>query len=132
MQVREVPKIQQQPRTASETAIHYGYVAFKDINLMGPIGVEIKCQPDNSLYRHNLPCRELIPFTNISYGTVNEEGAAVASANVSPTGATKIVQKTAKHCVEDVATAYQDWAFVNLDAITGYSEEDAFKIFQFL
>lgn len=132
MQVREVPKIQQQPRTASETAIHYGYVAFKDIGLLGPLGLEIRCQPDNSLYRHNLPCRELIPFTNISHGTVNEEGAGIASVNTNPNSATKIVQKTAKQCIDDVIALYQDWAFVELDAITGFSEEDAFRIFQFL
>ena len=78
MQVKEVPKIQQQPRTAADTAIHYGYVAFKDINLMGPLGVEVQCQPDHSPNRHILPCRELIPFTNITYGTVNEEGAGAA------------------------------------------------------
>lgn len=128
-QIKQPPKIQQQPRQASSTAIHYGYVAFKDIPLAGPLGMEHIVQPSNSPYRKELPCRELIPFTNVIVHELDDKAAASTSfvRSVTPIIAQ---QKDAKQCVVEMTIAYESWGFVGLDALTGYSEEEAFHIFQ--
>lgn len=128
-QIKQPPKIQQQPRQASDTAIHYGYVAFKDIPLVGPLGIEHTVQPENSPYRRELPCRELLPFTNVIVHEIDEKIAGTTSfiRTVTPITAT---QKSAKQCVAEMSIAYENWGFVGLDALTGYSEDEAFHIFQ--
>lgn len=127
--IKEIPKIQQQPRAASETAIHYGYVAFKDIDLSGPLSIEHQVQPSTSPYYRLLPCRELIPFTNIIIAEIDEKAAATTSyANRG----LPIVQrqKNAKECIDEMVISYETWGFVQIDPLTGYSEDEAFHVFQ--
>lgn len=118
--IKAVPKIDRNPRTIQQNATHYGYVAYHDIAL----GSTHKVQPDNSPYYHVLPCRELIPFTNIEVGEVdmkrygNEQDPIVRR------------QKTAYECAQEMEISYADWAFQVLHPLTGYSSEDAFRIFQ--
>jgi hypothetical protein len=128
-QIKQIPKIQQQPRQASATAIHYGYIAFKDIELAGPLGIEHKVQPPSSPYYKVLPCRELLPFTNVIVHEIDEKLAATTSfmRSVDPIVAR---QKNAKECVTELSYSYEVWGFVSLDALTGYSEDEAFHIFQ--
>lgn len=128
-QIKEIPKIQQKPRAANETAIHYGYVAFKDIDLSGPLGVEHHVQPDGSPYYRLLPCRELIPFTNVVYTEIDERAAATTS--YAPTALPVVQrQKSSRECAEEMVSSYEEWGFVMLSPLTGFSEEDAFQIFQ--
>lgn len=126
---REIPKIQQQPKQASETAIHYGYIAFKDVNLQGPLGLEYTVQPPDSPYRQLLPCRELLPFTNITFAEIDEMMAATTAFTGRPLPIVQ-KQKTARECVEELTAAYEEWGFVPLNALTGYVEDEAFHIFQ--
>lgn len=126
---REIPKIQQQPKQASETAIHYGYIAFKDVNLQGPLGLEYKVQPPESPYRSMLPCRELLPFTNISFAEIDEQMAATTAYSGRPLPIIQ-KQKTARECVEELTAAYEEWGFVTLNMLTGFVEDEAFHIFQ--
>lgn len=128
-QLKGVPKIQQQPRTATETAIHYGYIAFKDIDLRGPLGIEHFVQPESSPYRFELPCRELLPFTNVVYHEVDEQAAATTSFMPRPNPIVQR-QKTARQCVAELVISYEDWGFVALDGLTGLPEDEAFHIFQ--
>lgn len=127
--IREIPKIQRQPRQASETAIHYGYVAFKDIDLMGPMGIERQVQPEDSPYYVKLPCRELLPFTNVTYAEIDESMASTTSYRTAGLPVIR-KQKTAAQCVDEMQAAYEEWGFVNLRPLVGYSEDDAFHIFQ--
>jgi hypothetical protein len=127
--IKEIPKIQQQPKQATETAIHYGYIAFKDINLSGPLGLEYNVQPPTSPYRTLLPCRELLPFTNVVYAEIDEQMAATTAFTGRPLPMTQ-KQKNARQCVEELVAAYEEWGFVSLNVLTGYTEEDAFHIFQ--
>lgn len=128
-QVRDIPRIQQQPRMASNTAIHYGYTAYKDINLAGPYGIEHHVQPQGSPYYSVIPCRQLLPFTNVTHGVIDDLAAATTSfvRNAVP-----VVQqqKTARECVEEMEAAYEQWGFVGLHPLTGFSEEEAFHVFQ--
>ena len=119
-----IPKIQQNPRTVSQNALHYGYVAYQDIQLGGK-----QVQPEGSPYTQVLPCRELIPFTNIEVGEIDEKQVQNRNRKkgVAPV---KIKQKTAYECVQEMEISYADWAFVILHPLTGLAEEDAFKIFQ--
>jgi hypothetical protein len=128
-QIKGVPKIQQQPRTANDTAIHYGYLAFKDIGLMGPLGLEYKVQPENSPYRTELPCRELLPFTNVVYTLIDETAAATTSFSPRPNPIVQR-QKSAKACLDEMVNSYETWGFVALDALTGLPEDEAFHVFQ--
>lgn len=128
-QIKEIPKIQQQPRAASQTAIHYGYLAFKDVELSGPLGMEHHVQPEGSPYYRRIPCRELIPFTNIVFTAIDERAAATTSYAPTALPVTQR-QKTAKECVEEMTISYEEWGFVHLAPIVGYSEDDAFHIFQ--
>lgn len=127
--IREIPKIQQQPKQASDTAIHYGYVAFKNINLQGPLGLEYKVQPPNSPYHLELPCRELIPFTNVAYSEIDELAAASTSYGPRPLPMVS-KQKTARQCVDEMTAAYEDWGFMALSELTGFPEDEAFQVFQ--
>jgi hypothetical protein len=127
--VTSIPRIQQKPQQASDTAIHYGYCAFKDISLAGSVGLEHKVQPADSPYYRNLPARQLIPFTNIPVHEVDEKAAASPS-HVRKTGIMIEKQKSAKECAEEMEISYEEWGFRVLRAITGYSEDDAFEIFQ--
>lgn len=127
--IREIPKIQQQPRQASETAIHYGYLAFKDIDLNGPLGLAHLVQPADSPYRAMLPCRELLPFTNIVVSEIDEKAAATTSYGARPLPIVQR-QKSARECVDEMAGSYEDWGFVSFPMLTSFSEEDAFLIFQ--
>lgn len=129
VQVKEIPKIQQQPRLASDTAIHYGYVAFKDIELGGAMGLEHHVQPEHSPYYRTIPCRELVPFTNIVFAAFDDKAAASPSY---VRGATPVYakQKTAKQCANEMRSSYEPWGFEVLDELTGFSEDEAFHIFQ--
>jgi ElaB/YqjD/DUF883 family membrane-anchored ribosome-binding protein len=129
--IREIPKIQQQPKMASDTAIHYGYVAFKDIDLSGPLGLEHIVQPGTSPYRQILPCRELLPFTNVVIAEIDERAAATTSYGARPLPMVQR-QKSARECVDEMVGAYEDWGFVSFPMLTGYLEEEAFQIFQTL
>jgi hypothetical protein len=119
-----VPKIQRNPRTVSQNALHYGYVAYQDILLGGK-----QVQPDNSPYFQVIPCRELIPFTNLDVGEIDEKQIQNPKR---PKGQApvKIVQKTAFQCAQEMEISYADWAFTILHPLTGLSEDDAFRIFQ--
>lgn len=127
--VNQIPKIQQTPKLANDTAIHYGYVAFKDINLGGPMGLEHHVQPDQSPYYRELPCRELLPFTNILYTAIDEQAAA-STSYVRQAAPIYTEQKTARECVEEMAASYEPWGFEVLAELTGYDEDEAFHIFQ--
>lgn len=128
-QIKEIPKIQQKPRAASDTAIHYGYVAFKDIDLSGPLGIEHQVQPDGSPYYRIMPCRELIPFTNVLFTEIDEKAAATTSYAPS---ALPIVQrqKSARECVDEMIASYEEWGFIHLTPLVGFNEDEAFHIFQ--
>ena len=119
-----IPKIQRNPRTVSNNAMHYGYVAYQDIQLGGK-----RVQPEGSPYYHVLPCRELLPFTNIEVGEIDEKLVQRAKR---PKGQppVKIVQKTAYECAQEMEISYADWAFVILHPLTGLDEDSAFRIFQ--
>jgi hypothetical protein len=128
-QLKGIPKIQQKPRAANDTAIHYGYLAFKDINLSGPLGLEHHVQPEGSPYYRALPCRELVPFTNVLFAEIDEKAAATTS--YSPRTLPIVQrQKNAKECVEEIVASYEEWGFVHLAPLVGFSEEDAFLVFQ--
>ena len=127
--INEIPKIQQQPRAASETAIHYGYVAYHDIDLTGSYGIERKVQPPNSPSFTGLPSRQLLPFTNIVISEIDNYAAA-STSYVRTSVPVVSKQKTARQCVEEMRDSYEQWGFVVLDMLTGFPEEDAFKIFQ--
>lgn len=127
--IKDIPKIQQQPRAASDTSIHYGYVAFKDIDLSGPLGIEHHVQPGNSPYYRFMPCRELIPFTNVVYSEIDEKAAATTS--YAPRGLPIVQrQKSARECMEEMVSSYEEWGFVHLTPLMGYSEDEAFHVFQ--
>lgn len=127
--IQTVPRISQQPAMASDSAVHYGYVAFNDINLSGPTGIEHRVQPDNSPYYTKLPSRQLIPFTNL---TVTEIDPAAAGARNKGRHQPPVIRKpkSAKECVTEMANCYDDWGFKELTPINGLSEEQAFHIFQ--
>lgn len=114
---------------ASDAAVHYGYVAFNNIDLSGPTGIEHRVQPDHSPYYTKLPARQLIPFTNL---TVTEIDPAAAGARNKGRHQPPVVRKSksAKECVTEMANCYDDWGFKELTPINGLSEEQAFHIFQ--
>lgn len=125
-----VPSIQQQPRAVADSAIHYGYVAFKEI-FVGDRWV----QPRNtSPYWETLPSRQLIPFTNIEVPEVIMEMTAGTSPIRARVGANdptvQRVPKSAKACMEELETSYAEWGFKGLHPLTGFKEADAFRIFQ--
>jgi hypothetical protein len=122
--IKAIPKIQRNPRTVSQNAMHYGYVAYHDIALGNQ-----RVQPEGSPYYHVLPCRELIPFTNIEVSEIDEKQVQNGKR---PKGQPpiKMVQKTAFECATEVESSYADWNFQILDALTGLSEDDAFRVFQ--
>jgi hypothetical protein len=119
--IKAVPKIQRDPRTVSDNARHYGYVAYQDIRLSR----EQIVQPDNSPYYHVIPCRELIPFTNIEVGEMDEKKYA---AKINPPVTKR--PKSALECAREMENAYADWNFTVLRPLTGFTEDDAFRIFQ--
>lgn len=136
--MREVPKIQQQPRSQADTAIHYGYCAFKDI-FVG----DRRVQPEGSPYTQYIPARELIPFTNLSVPVpvtdVIVNGEPVGQINQGHRPAelggkadpTVVMQpKTAKTCAEELQYSYEAWGFKTLYPLTGFTEDDAFAIMQ--
>jgi hypothetical protein len=135
--VAQVPSIQQQPRTVADSAIHYGYIAYKEI-FVGDRWVQPRHDTNQSPYWEFLPARQLIPFSNIDEPTPNVEVTSVQGTeqgrdNVGPQGHDKsvtLVLKTAKRCMEEVEWAYAEWGFVGLHVMTGFSEADAFAIFQ--
>lgn len=127
--VREVPRIEQKPKTASDTAIHYGYCAYKDIGLTGSTGQEYRVQPADSPYYQNLPARELLPFTNIEVTEVDETAAAAAGYNRTVLPVIRR-QKTANECISEIQTAYEAWGFTVLRPLTGFTADDAFEIFR--
>jgi len=114
---------------ASATAIHYGYVAFKDISLAGAMGLEYKVQPEYSPYYQQLPCRELLPFTNIVYTAIDEEAAAAVSY-LRGGAPVYTDQKNARTCIEEIVSAYEPWGFEMLNEMIGLDEDEAFHIFQ--
>lgn len=126
--VSTVPQIQQKPRIQSESAIHYGYCAFKDIALAGAAGMQHKVQPGDSPYYLKLPARQLIPFTNIEVSEVNEQVASLPGY-VQGGNTMQKVPHSAYQCAFEMESAYEDWGFRILYPITGFSETDAFNIF---
>jgi hypothetical protein len=89
--------------------------------------MEHQVQPEQSPYYMKLPCRALIPFTNISIGVANEEIAAALKPSGNPT---KRIQRTAGECAKAMETAYETWGFVVLRPLTGLSVAEADLIFQ--
>ena len=92
MSIRAVPTLDK-PVAASDSETRYGYVAYHDIAL----GNDHKVQPDGSPYYKMIPCRELIPFTNITVGEIDIQrygaGGTFNNAHISPI---KMVPKTAE------------------------------------
>lgn len=125
MAVKAVPQIERNPRTVSQTAAHYGYVAFHDITL----GPDHRVQPADSPYRQVLPCRELIPFTNIEVGEIDEKQVQNGKRKKYQPPV-KIKQKTAFECATEMENSYADWAFQILRPLTGFTSSRAFHIFQ--
>lgn len=125
--VRAVPQIDNNPETVSDQETRYGYVAYHDIAL----GSDHKVQPSDSPYHKVLPCRELIPFTNIKVGEINiekyGEGGTFSKANVAPI---TVRTKSAAECAREMEQSYQEWAFVVLKPLNGFTAEQAFRIFQ--
>jgi hypothetical protein len=124
MTIQAVPKIQRDPRTVSQNAMHYGYVAYHDITLE-----RHRVQPEGSPYAQVLPCRQLIPFTNIEVGEIDEKQVQNGKRKKYQPPV-KIVQKTAFECAQEMETSYAEWNFQILHALTGLSEDEAFRIFQ--
>lgn len=135
--MREVPKIQRSPISIDEAAIHYGYCAFKEIGVH-----DRRVQPAESPYYKELPCRELIPFTNIQEAlpiTENNDPERQRHLTSGPirTGIGKngedptvyFKEKSARACIYDVAWSYEEWGFKVLP-LTGLDEDTAFHIFQ--
>lgn len=104
--------------------MHYGYVAYQDIHLGGK-----RVQPEGSPYYHVLPARQLLPFTNIEVGQIDEK-LRESKNRKKYQPPVKIVQKTAFECASEMETSYADWNFQLLKDLTGYAEEDADRIFQ--
>lgn len=123
--IQAVPKIQRNPRTVSQNAIHYGYLAYQDI-LTTP---QLRVQPDTSPYYHRLPCKELIPFTNIEVSEIDEKQVQNPKRRKGVPPVTNR-QKTAFECAREVEVAYADWNFQILHPLTGRTEDEAFRIFQ--
>jgi hypothetical protein len=131
-----LPNIERQPRTVHDTATHYGYCAFQEIELAGPSGLEHNVQPSeladgspNPYYR-KLPVKTLIPFTNVEYRVIDE-----LATKVGPKGsvvAWKTYNKFAKECVQEMTDAYADWGFALIAPLTGYSLKEAWEIFETL
>ena len=133
MLTKQVPNIERQPRTASDTASHYGYCAYKDIELAGSLGLEHKVQPPESPYYRTIPARQVIPFTNIEVAEIDEKLASApggAKMMGKPILPIKKVGKSARECADELRTEYADWGYTVLTPLTGYSVDDAFRIFQ--
>ena len=117
------------PVNDTDTAIHYGYVVYKEIALNDSTGKLYYVQPSDSPFYNVLPCRQLIPFTNISYGEIDEQ-----AAHATLPGAGKLPvrrkQKTALECAVEMEQAYEAWSFVILRSATGVKYDDVFQIFQ--
>jgi hypothetical protein len=126
MSIRAVPQIAN-PEAVSDSAIRYGYVAYHDIAL----GNDHQVQPDTSPYHKLIPCRELIPFSDMQVTEIDVkkygEGGTFNRQNVAPVGQRP---KSAKECAAEIEQAYQYWAFVVLTPLTGLSTDRAFNIFQ--
>jgi hypothetical protein len=132
--VSTVPSIQQQPRTVADTAIHYGYIAYKDI-FVGDRWVQPRHDTNQSPYWKEIPSRQLIPFSNIEVPEVIAEVTSVNAPirvmhNQGKDITVRMVSRTAKECAQELESSYQEWGFVVLYPITGYTEQDAFAIFQ--
>src|SRR5574343_1624174 len=127
--VSRIGDITQAPRTASDTSTHYGYCAFKSINLTGPNGREYWVQPEHSPFMNELPARQLIPFTNLEIGVPDEVAASQKGMRFS---AIPIIrkQRTAKECASEIEDAYQQWSFTILHPITGMDYDTAFRVFE--
>lgn len=125
MAVQPVPRIQQSPRIANDTAIHYGYVAFQPIRN----GYDQQVQPPDSPYFEVMPCRELLPFTNL---TVVETDGTISGEKRWDAGKSATIrrQRTAGECIRTLELRYEDWGFTHLSRLTGLSEDDAFDVFQ--
>lgn len=126
MSIRAVPQIAN-PDAVSESAIRYGYVAYHDIAL----GNDHQVQPDTSPYHKLIPCRELIPFTDIQVTEIDVkkygEGGTFNKMNVAP-----VIRKpkNAFECAAEMERSYEAWAFVLLTPLTGFDTDRAFRIFQ--
>ena len=123
--LKAVPQIQKTPTAASDSAIHYGYVAFHDIHIDRTQIV----QPEGSPYRHVLPKRNLIPFTNVRVTEIDEK---LVQWGDRPKGTPPVKSriKTAKECAGDMEISYSDWNFQVLRPMTALDEQTAFRIFQ--
>lgn len=126
-----IPHIQQQPKTVSDTAIHYGYCAFKEINLCGSTGQEHFVQPANSPYYKILPAKELIPYTNIEVTEHRPDSSGIGPGMLMNQRVVfQKFPKTAKECVGEMVNSYEEWGYQSLTSLIGYSEDEAFQIFQ--
>lgn len=123
------PSIENTPARANETVMHYGYVAFQDIELTGAGGQERYVQPADSPYYRKLPARRLIPFTNVTEPKIDESKARTKLPNKSVVPVS-LHNKTARACAEEMRDAYQAWGFTVLDGLTGFDNQTAFRIFQ--
>lgn len=126
MSIRAVPQIVKQ-QAVSDSAVRYGYVAYHDIVL----GSDYQVQPSTSPYHKLIPCRELIPFSDMPVTEINIEkyglGGTFNAQKISP-----VTQrmKSAKDCITEIVNSYQAWAFVELVPLSGFDTDRAFRIFQ--
>lgn len=127
--VGEVPMIQQQPELRRRGALHYGYCAYKDISLAGSLGLDHNVQPAHSPYYRNLPCRQLLPFTNVKVQEVDELSPLRNAADERILRLI-MVEKDAYDCVMEMVSSYESWGFVHLDPLIGIDEQTAGKIFK--
>lgn len=127
-----IPNIERKPRAVSDTAAHYGYCAFKDIELGGPGGLEHNVQPPDSPYYRRLPARTIIPFTNVIHREIDEMANAANARNPGgPSGVIyKEFNKTAKECVMEMTESYADWGFKFIDPLTAYTAKDVERVFE--
>lgn len=127
--LNQVPVIHEQPSVVNDNATHYGYCAFADISIS-----DRQVQPSTSPYYHKLPARQLLPFVRIDakdyIGEVTQE---IDAQTKTPDGrdlTVKTYSKTARECIDDVATSYAGWGFTALPELTGMNEQDAFWVVQ--
>jgi len=124
----ETPKLTQPTVRANETATHYGYVVFSDVDL-GAVP-RIFVQPPTSPYFTKQPARALIPFVNISL-PVSNPAADVNPITLQPTAApTLMKERTAANCAFTMQHEFGDWGYRVLTPLTGLSEADADQVFR--
>lgn len=125
-----IPNIEQKPRAVAETVTHYGYCAFKDIELGGPSGLEHNVQPADSPFYRKIPARMMVPFTNIPIHVIDEMKTKASRHGADVKWFT--FNKSAKACVQEMTDSYAEWGFRIVEPLTGFSHEDVSAIFDVL